>query len=185
MGHQMNRVTQIISILIVILCSTILLAEESLVVSNYKLDSGDSIRISIFGEDEMLLETKLDDSGLITYPYIEQPIKVSGTSVKQLEVFLIQQLKPDVYINPSIQISVTEYRPFFVNGQVNSPGGYPFQPGLNVSKAITLAGGLTERASESSIYVVRATDSTESKIKVQLNDKVFPGDVLSIEESFF
>jgi len=171
--------------LIVITYSQYLVAEDSLVVSNYKLDSGDSIRISIFGEDDMLLETKLDDSSLITYPYIEQPIKVRGMSVKQLEEFLLERLKPDVFLNPSIQISVIEYRPFFINGQVSSPGGYPFQPGLNVSKAITLAGGLTERASESSIYVVRATDKSESKIKVKLNDKVFPGDVLSIEESFF
>jgi len=185
MLNKINFVFFLSCLLLLFVSSSLIVADDSLVVSNYKLDSGDSIRISIFGEEDMLLETKLDDSGLITYPYIEQPIKISGMSVKQLEEFLLQRLKPDVFINPSIQISVMEYRPFFVNGQVNSPGGYPFQPGLNVSKAITLAGGLTERASESNIYVVRATDASESKIKVQLNDKIFPGDVLSIDESFF
>lgn len=152
---------------------------------NYRLDSGDTIRISIFGEDDMLLETKLDESGLITYPYFEEPIVVKGLSIKQLEQYLVNGLVPDVFINPSIQITVVEYRPFFINGEVNNAGGYPYQPGLNVSKAITLAGGLTERASESSIYVIRATDPNENRIKLTLNDKVFAGDILTIEESFF
>ena len=160
-------------------------AAEDLSSVNYLLDSGDTIRISIFGEDDMLLETKLDESGLITYPYFDDPITVKGLSVKQLENYLVKGLVPDVFINPSIQITVVEYRPFFINGEVNDAGGYPYQPGLNVSKAITLAGGMTERASESNIFIIRANDPDQQRIKVSLSDKISPGDIVTVEESFF
>ena len=161
--------------------------EQSLVVSNYKLDSGDTIRISIFEDETMTLETRLDETGTINYKYISQPIKLIGMTVNQLKEFIYDELtrSPAAFINPTIQITIVEYRPFFIDGAVNSPGGYPYQPGLNISRAITLAGGMTDVGDEDDIYVIRATNPQQGKIAVSLTDKVSPGDQISVEESVF
>jgi polysaccharide export outer membrane protein len=180
----MNSLMKVLIIIASVLLSSATWSEESLVISNYKLDSGDTIRITIFGEDDMLLETRLDDTGVINYQFLDE-IQVKGMSVKQLEQYITNGLKPDYYVNPVVQVTVLEYRPFFINGAVNNPGSYPYQPGLNISKAITLAGGLTERGSEGNIEVIRATDSTETALDVKMNDKVFPGDLITVGEGFF
>ena len=161
--------------------------EQSLSVSNYKLDSGDTIRISIFEDETMTLETRLDESGTINYKYIAKPIELIGMTVKQLKDYLYEELTrtPAAFIDPTIQITIIEYRPFFIDGAVNEPGGYPYQPGLNISRAITLAGGMTEVGDEDEIFVIRATNPQQGKIAVKLTDKVFPGDQISIEESVF
>lgn len=161
--------------------------EQSLLVSNYKLGSGDTIRITIFEDESMTLETRLDETGTINYKYISEPINLIGMTVNQLKEFIYEELTraPAAFIDPTIQITIVEYRPFFVDGAVNSPGGYPYQPGLNVSRAITLAGGMTEVGDEDEIFVIRATNPQQGKIAVSLTDKVFPGDQISVEESVF
>ena len=91
-------------------------------------------------------------------------------------------------IEPRVNVSVKEYRPFFITGEVEDPGGYPYQPGLTLRKAITLAGGFTERASKNKIYVTKKglIDSlTEIRQLIKLQDPVHPDDVITIEQSFF
>ena len=184
-----NNRNIIVCLLIILSLNTNLTvaAEQSLLVSNYKLDSGDTIRISIFEDETMTLETRLDEVGTINYKYIDKPIKLIGMSVKQLEKFIYEELTraPAAFIDPTIQINIVEYRPFFIDGAVNNPGGYPYQPGLNVSRAITLAGGLTIAGDEDDIFVIRATNPQQGKIEVSLTDRVFPGDQISVEESVF
>ena len=82
-------------------------------------------------------------------------------------------------------MTIEEYRNFFVNGMVEKPGGYPFAPGLTVRKAISIAGGFKERASREKINVIRDDDPTQTPRKVDLNAPVLPGDILTVEESFF
>ena len=82
-------------------------------------------------------------------------------------------------------MAIEEYRNFFVNGMVEKPGGYPFAPGLTVRKAISIAGGFKERASREKINVIRDDDPKQTPRKVDLSSAVLPGDILTIEESFF
>ena len=87
--------------------------------------------------------------------------------------------------DPRVWINIDEYRPFFVQGQVQRPGAFPYQPGLNVNKAITIAGGFRERASKDKMFIVRENDKKNRPIRVDLNAYVGPGDTLTVEESFF
>jgi len=80
---------------------------------------------------------------------------------------------------------IEEYRNFFVNGMVEKPGGYPFSPGLTVRKAISLAGGFKERASREKLNIIRDDDPTQTPRRVNLNAAILPGDILTVEESFF
>jgi polysaccharide export outer membrane protein len=88
-------------------------------------------------------------------------------------------------INPEVTVSILEYRPLFVNGEVEKPGGFPFSPGLTVRKAISLAGGFKERANKGRINVVRETDPRKASRSIDVDDQVMPGDIITVERSFF
>ena len=156
------------------------LAQEGL--ASYRLGSGDVIAISVYGEDDLSVEMRLHDDGIIAYPFLGN-LKVGGRTVSEVEGMITRGLKGDYLIDPRVSVSIREYRPFFVNGEVKSPGGYAYQPGLNVRKAISLAGGMTERASETKITLIREGQSTPQP--ASLDTPVGPGDILNIPQSFF
>ena len=94
-------------------------------------------------------------------------------------------MKGRILVNPQVSVFIEEYRPFFINGMVEKPGGYPFQPGLTVRKAAALAGGFKERASMRKIFLIREGDRNQLTVNVDLNAVVLPGDIVTVEESFF
>jgi protein involved in polysaccharide export with SLBB domain len=153
--------------------------------SSYRLGSGDTITIRVLGEEDLRRErVRLSDAGTISFPMLGE-LKVAGTTVGDLERMITNGLKGRYLLNPSVTVSIDEYRPFFVNGQVQRPGGYPFIPGLTVGKAVALAGGFRERASMDKIFVVRDSDAKQVRHKVGVNSPVQPGDIVTVEESFF
>ena len=152
--------------------------------SQYQLNSGDEISISVYGEDDMSLETRLTDAGTISYPFLGE-IRVKGMTVGELQSFIIKKLKGDYFIDPKVSIAIKEYRKFFVSGEVKSPGGFSFEPGLTLEKAIALAGGFTQRASKKEIMVTREENGKLVEKELDLNESVLPGDIITIKESFF
>lgn len=153
--------------------------------SSYKLGSGDMISIRVLGEDELKRErVRLSDAGTISFPVLGE-IKVKGQTVGALEEQVTRGLKGRYLLNPQVNVTIDEYRPFYVNGMVEKPGGYPFSPGLTVRKAISVAGGFKERASREKINIIRDDDSRQVPRKVDLNTAILPGDIVTVEESFF
>ena len=150
----------------------------------YKLGSGDKIRIQVYGEDDLYLETRVSDRGTISYPFLGE-LKVVGLTPSQLEKEITVKLKDGYLVNPKVSVDILEYRPFYVNGEVEKPGGFPFQPGITIRKAISVAGGFKERAAKDKIYVIRGNDPSGKSIKVGLGDAVYPGDIITVEQSFF
>lgn len=153
--------------------------------STYKLNTGDMITVRVLGEDELKREkVRLSDAGTMSFPVLGE-IKVQGMTAGALEEYITKGLKGRYLLNPQVNVSIDEYRNFYVNGMVEKPGGYPFSPGLTVRKAITLAGGFKERASRDKINIIRDDDPKQVPRKVDLNASVMPGDIVTIEESFF
>jgi protein involved in polysaccharide export with SLBB domain len=172
--------------------------------SGYRLGAGDLISISVYDEADLSLEVRIGLSGQISYPLLGDVV-VTGLTPKLLELKLTSGLKGPYLVAPSVSVSIVEYRPFYVIGEVKKPGSYPFHPGLTVDKAISISGGFTERASKSSIYVIHddrkprvnqgdgleGEKQDEQKVeraekkKVDLYDVIQPGDVVTIEQSFF
>lgn len=160
-------------------------APSANVVSNYKLASGDVITIRVFGEEDLSREKiKLTDAGTVFYPVLGE-IQVLGKTVGELEKLITDGLRGRYLVNPRVAVSVDDYRQFFVNGQVDKPGAYAYQPGLTVAKAVAIAGGFKERASQNKMFVIREVDVKKTKEKVELGTSLGPGDILTIEESFF
>lgn len=154
--------------------------------AGYQLGAGDVVRIHVYGEEDLSFEQLLvGESGIISYPFLGE-IRLKGITIKALEQRLMDGLKPDYLIDPKILVSIVAYRPFFVSGEVKSPGSYGYQPGLTVRQAISLAGGFTERASKSKITIVSdLRGGSEEPVKVGLGDQVSPGDSITIDQSLF
>lgn len=161
------------------------LAAYSQELSSYKLGAGDVISIRVLGEDDLKRERiKLSDAGTISFPILGE-MRVKGMTVGALQDYITRGLKGRYLLNPQVTVSIDEYRNFFVNGMVEKPGGYPFSPGLTVRKAISIAGGFKERAARDKISVIHDDDARQVARRVDLNSAVLPGDILTIEESFF
>lgn len=170
--------------LIAALASSPLLA-ASPELSSYKLGAGDVISIRVLGEDDLKREhVKLSDAGTISFPVLGE-IQVKGLTVGALEDYITKGLKGRYLLNPQVTVSIDEYRNFYVNGMVEKPGGYPYSPGLTVRKAVSIAGGFKERAARDKISVIHDDDPKQTPHKVDLNTALLPGDIITVEESFF
>jgi polysaccharide export outer membrane protein len=155
------------------------------VLSKYELAAGDVITIRVFGEDDLSRDKiKLTDAGTIPYPALGE-IRALGLTISELERRITTGLKNGYLVNPRVSVQIEEYRPFYINGMVDKPGGYPYQPGLTVLKASSLAGGFKERASFSKISIIREKAPPAAREKATLNTPVYPGDTIFVDESFF
>lgn len=164
-------------------------AQDSAIVdkllSTYRLGAGDVVSIRVLGEEDLKREkVRLSDAGSISFPIIGE-IRVLGKRVSELETLIADGLRGKYLLNPVVSVTIEEYRPIFVNGQVEKSGAYPFQPGLTIRKAVSLAGGFKERASKEKIFVIREDDKTQTPLKVDQSTLVSPGDIITVEESFF
>ena len=154
-------------------------------ISNYRLGSGDVITVQVLGEDDLKRERiRLSDAATISYPILGE-IRLAGKTVAELERMVTEGLRGRYLVNPQVTVTINEYRKFFINGQVRDPGGYPYFPGLSVIKAISIAGGFKERAAQDKVFIVRESDAEHKRVLVDLNVQVYPGDVITVEESFF
>lgn len=152
--------------------------------SDYKLGPGDRLSITVFNEKELSLEAKLTDAGTLSYPLLGE-IRAQGMTIGKLQDYLTEQLRSGYLVNPQVYVTILEYRQFFVNGEVNKPGGFAYQPGLTVRKAISLAGGFTPRASYTKIFIIHEDDPMGQARPASLDTLLRPGDILTIEQSFF
>lgn len=160
-------------------------AQQAGGISTYKLGAGDVISIRVFGEDDLSREKiRVSDAGTVPYPVLGE-LKILGRTVGELEKQVTDGLRGRYLVNPRVSVTVEEYRQFFVNGQVFKPGGYSYQPAMTVAKAISLAGGLKERASVGKMYLIREGNASQARIKVDMATEMGPGDILTVEESFF
>lgn len=153
--------------------------------SSYRLGSGDLITIRVLGEEDLKREkVRLSDAGTLSFPVLGE-IRVKGMTVGGLEELITKGLKGRYLLDPQVTVTIEEYRNFFVNGEVEKPGGYPFSPGLTVRKAISIAGGFKERAARDKMSIIRDDDPSQTPKRVDLNAPVLPGDILTVEASFF
>lgn len=152
--------------------------------AGYVLGEGDKISIQVFDEPDLTMESRVGASGVTNYSYLGD-VKVAGKTTQQLEQHITLLLQDGYLVNPSVNVTIVEYRPFYINGEVRSPGSYPFEPGLTLDKAIALAGGLTDRASRRNISIIKAANSKQTQEKAEMQTKVAPGDIISIKEGFF
>lgn len=150
----------------------------------YQLGSGDRIRVTVFGHADLSGEFAVDGGGFVALPLVGN-VKAGGLALQAFEQNIIKALKPDYLKNPRVSADVLNYRPFYIIGEVNKPGSYPFVNGMSVVNAVALAGGYTYRARENRLLIIRATDKKRAKQAADHDTAVLPGDVIEVPERFF
>ncbi|MBN9088885.1 MAG: polysaccharide export protein [Reyranella sp.] len=149
----------------------------------YRLGSGDKIKVTVFGEDDASGEYEIDATGAISARLIGR-LQVKNMTVSEVEQAMIEQYRSRGFFkNPRISIELTNLRPFFILGEVEKRGSYPYVNGLTVAQAVAIAGGYTYRASRTRITIQRVGAPHEEAAKE--NDPVFPGDIIRVPERFF
>jgi protein involved in polysaccharide export with SLBB domain len=153
---------------------------------DYHLGSGDQLRITFFGKhvEDLSGDYEIDGSGLVPMPLVGN-LRLGGLTLAEAESTIKDAYQPDYVLNPRISIQVLNYRPFYIMGQVNSPGSYSYVNGITVLEAIVIAGGFTKRAKESSMTIIRGTDPTREKQDATPETVVLPGDVIEVPQRYF
>ncbi|WP_232846403.1 polysaccharide biosynthesis/export family protein [Amphritea pacifica] len=178
-GSQSIRVA--LTAIMIFFCSAV--SAESTTLSDYRLGSGDLLSIQVFGEEDLSMEIRLSDAGTIAYPFLGE-LRVLNMTIGHLSTMIEEGLADGYLLDPHVSITVKEYRQFFINGEIKEPGGYPYQPGLTLQKAVALAGGFTERASKSKLFIAHDGETSDPRL-ADLNTQIRPGDIITIEQSFF
>lgn len=150
----------------------------------YKLSSGDQIRITVYGHEDLSGEFEVDSEGAIGLPLVDE-VSAAGLTVEELEVAITNALKPDYLRNPSVTIEVLSYRPIFILGEVNAPGAYPYAKGMTVVNVVALAGGYTYRARTKAIVITRREGEAKNKIEANADTVILPGDIIEVPERYF
>ncbi len=150
----------------------------------YRLDTGDELRITVFDEEDLSGEFDVNPSGVVSLPLIGE-VAAQGRTLSELEDAIEAKLLDGYIRNPRVSIEVLNYRPFYILGEVNEPGSYPYVAGMTVLNAVALAGGYTYRARKERILVQRnGADKSEAAV-VGERAAVLPGDIITVDERFF
>lgn len=153
-------------------------------VAGYRLGPGDQVRVTVFRHEDLSGEFQLDGEGYFALPLVGE-IKAGGRVVRELENDIESAFKEGGYlVDPQVGLEVLNYRPFYILGEVNQPGSYPYVNGMTIINAVALAGGYTYRASQGSISLQRG-GSNGKKIAVGPATQVLPGDIINVPERFF
>lgn len=152
--------------------------------ATYKLTAGDKIKIDVYNQPDLSGEFQLDGEGRISMPLIGR-VDAAGLTAAELEAVLVDLLRPDFLVNPRIFIQVGIYKPYYLIGEVNGTGAFPYVAGMTYLTAIANAGGYSYRAKKDWVYVIRADDPEQKELKLSVEEKVQPGDIIRVAERLF
>jgi len=172
------------AVLLVALASLLTVAGSGAAEVEYRLGSGDRVRVTVFGSEDLSGTFEVGSTGTISYPLVGE-VRAAGHTTRELQQTILGKLKPDYLKDPRITVEVLNYRPFYILGEVKRPGSYPYVSGMRVVNAIALAGGYTYRASDSHLTITRSSDPGGEKEPADHDTPVLPGDVIEVPERFF
>ncbi|MGF1475714.1 MAG: polysaccharide biosynthesis/export family protein [Geminicoccaceae bacterium] len=182
-----NNLLALVAVLLVAACSSVSSlppAPQNAELAAYQLGSGDRVKVTVFGQEDLSGEFELDGQGRFPMPLVGE-IDGFDQSVRELENSVEARLREGQFLrNPEVSIEVLNYRPFFILGEVNQPGSYPFAAGMTVIRAVALAGGFSYRADQNDILIKRGGAEEES-YRGAVTTPILPGDIIEVQERFF
>ena len=159
------------------------------------LGPGDVLEVRVFQEPELSGVYQVGTQGDIIFPLCKEVV-VGGLTANGAAESIRGCLAQKYLRDPQVSVLVKEYnsKKVFVFGEVQKPGTFPYQDGMSVVQAVTVAGGFTKTAAPNSTSVTRRVGGTETKIKVSVQDIALgkapnftlePGDIVYVPESLF
>jgi polysaccharide export outer membrane protein len=150
----------------------------------YTLDSGDKLRVVVFGQDGITNSYTVDAGGNVNLPLIGA-VPARGTSTQMLAKAIADRLRRGYVREPHVTVEVETYRPFFILGEVTTPGQYPYVANMTVETAVAIAGGFGARAAKKNVELTRNAPGQQMRGNVPLNYPLQPGDTIVVKERWF
>lgn len=150
-----------------------------------RLQSGDTLKVTVYGEDALTGPYVINPAGYITMPLVGD-IRAADRTKSELEHDITRRYASGKYLEePKITVDVVSYRPIYILGETLRPGAYPYSSDLNVLTAITLAGGLTYRGSRNSVFIEHAGQDVWQEYPLSASVTIAPGDLIRVPERYF
>jgi len=159
-------------------------APASETAGGYQLGIQDELRVTVFNEPNLSGQFVVNSNGMLSLPLIGE-VRAAGTTIDQLRGEITTKLGDGYLKNPKVSLQVLTFRPFYILGEVNKPGKYPYSTGLTVLNAVATAEGFTYRANKRRVFVKHAGVADEKPIELTPNTPVQPGDTIRIGERYF
>jgi polysaccharide export outer membrane protein len=150
----------------------------------YQLDAGDRLRVQVFGQEGLTNSYIVDASGNVSITLIGS-VPARGFTTAQLARAITDRLRNGYIRNPHVSVEVEVYRPFFILGEVNAPGQYPYVPNMTVEAAVAVAGGFAPRAAKNDILLARNYNGEVMRSRVLPDFAMRPGDTITVRERWF
>jgi polysaccharide export outer membrane protein len=161
------------------------LAEPATVGSGpYLLGAGDRLRIVVYDQPSLTNIYEVDQSGQVSFPLIGD-VTAGDSTADALARRIESRLATSYLREPDVTVEVATYRPFFVLGEVGTPGQYPYVPGITAETAIAVAGGFTDRANKRIVRISRTINGKLYESRMSVIESIRPGDTVYVPESLF
>ncbi len=147
----------------------------------YTLDTGDTVRVTVYGDETLTNTYIITDKGTISFPLIGQ-VQVRGRTIVVAEKMITTLLADGYMISPKVSVEVSAYRPFFIEGAVSQAGQYPYVWGMTARAAVATAGGFAEYADRGRILIYRRVGQAMTKQVIAPDEPIKPGDTIVIRE---
>ncbi|SFB86280.1 polysaccharide export outer membrane protein [Collimonas sp. OK412] len=164
----------------VLLLLLLAFASNSASAADTPIGAGDSLKISVFGNPDLSLETKVGDAGNITFPLIGA-VSIGGLSTAEAEKKISDMLTGGGFLRKAeVNVTVTELQSQQVSvlGQVLHPGRYPIAGKRSVTDMLAMAGGVGPEGGDTAV-VIRTRNGKSSKQVVNLQDMIQAADMKS------
>jgi protein involved in polysaccharide export with SLBB domain len=150
-----------------------------------RLQPGDQLKVIVYGEDTLSGIYEISPSGSVSLPLVGS-IMAAGHTKSDFEHALTRAYASGKFIqDPKITVSVVTFRPFYVLGEIEKPGQYPYTSGLDVLTAVATAGGFTYRASKTSVLIRHPGEQVWQEYSLAAPLPIGPGDLIRIPERYF
>ncbi len=152
--------------------------------NDYRLGPADKLHMIVFGETDLTGDYTISSSGKLALPLIGE-VDALGLTLTELQAAIAAKYSQGYLNDPHVSLEVLTYRPFYILGEVNKPGEYPYTAGLTVMRAVATAAGYTYRANKHRVFIKHVSDAQEKPYSVDSATLVSPGDVIRVGERFF
>lgn len=149
-----------------------------------RLRPGDRVQVTVFGEEGLTGSYDVMSSGALRLP-LAGSVPAAGQSARELEAAIGAALRKTYLRDPKVTVAIVSQRPFYVLGEVEKPGEYPYREGLNLWRALAVAGGQTYRASTGSVLIQHAGDPGLAELDTSRDIAIQPGDLIRVPERWF
>lgn len=153
-------------------------------VEEYKLGTGDQLRLIVFGEENLSGEFVVNGAGSVSLPLIGE-VQAASKTTSELKADIKTALANGYLKQPRVNLELLNYRPFYVLGEVENSGEYPYSEDMTVLNAVATAGGFTYRANTKSVFIKRAGANSEERYSLTATTPVQPGDTIRVGERLF